>query len=56
MATYAALLEPDIAKVVIKDAPASLMDRDAPALLNALRVCDVPEVMKLLGPRLEALR
>ena len=50
-AIYAALLEEDIAGVVLGRIPESLMDDEAPALLNALRVCDIPDAIKLLGKR-----
>jgi hypothetical protein len=48
---YAALLEPDIAGVALSRFPATLMDDSAPALLGALRVCDVPQALGLLAPR-----
>ncbi len=48
---YAALLEPDIAGLALSRVPPSHMDNVAPALLNVLRVCDVPQAMGLLAPR-----
>jgi hypothetical protein len=51
LAIYAALLEREIAGLILQNPPASLMDRSAPALLNALRVCDVPEALGLVAPR-----
>ncbi|HTG45756.1 MAG TPA: prolyl oligopeptidase family serine peptidase, partial [Verrucomicrobiae bacterium] len=46
---YAALLEPDLKGVVARGALKSLMDPGAPAILNALRVCDVPDLIRMLG-------
>ena len=51
LAAYAALLEPEIAGVIIKDPPASHMDPAAPQFLNVLRVCDVPEALGMIAPR-----
>jgi hypothetical protein len=51
LAAYAALLEPQIAGVIIKDPPASHMDPAAPQFLNVLRVCDIPDVLGMLAPR-----
>jgi dienelactone hydrolase len=51
LAAYAALLEPDIQGLVLSQPPATHMDPSAPALLNVLRVCDIPEVLGLLAPR-----
>ncbi len=56
LAAYAAALEPEIAGVVAIDPPASLMDPDAPVVLNALRVLDVPETFGLIAPRTLTLR
>ena len=47
----AALLEPDIAGLILKEPPATFMDDAAPVLLNVLRVCDVPEIIGMLAPR-----
>jgi dienelactone hydrolase len=51
LAAYAALLEPDIDEVSLIDPPATHMDPSAPALLNVLRVLDVPEALGLLAPK-----
>ncbi len=51
LAVYAALLEPDIAGVALCRPPASHMDDSAPALLNVLRVCDIPQAVGMLAPR-----
>jgi hypothetical protein len=51
LATYAALLEPDIDGVLLHRPPLSHMDSSAPSLLNVLRVCDVPDVLGMLAPR-----
>lgn len=48
---YAALLEDGISGVSVKSAPGSLMHKDSPALLNALRVCDLKEIRELLKDR-----
>ena len=51
LAIYAALLEPDIAGLMLRQVPASHMEQGAPVLLNVLRVCDVPEALGLVAPR-----
>ena len=51
LASYAAVLEPEIAGVIVSRPPASHMDPGAPALLNVLRVCDVPDVLGMVAPR-----
>lgn len=51
LAIYAALLEPTVSEVVLSHPPASHMEDSAPALLNVLRVCDIPEAMGMLAPR-----
>jgi dienelactone hydrolase len=51
LAAYAALWEPEIAGVILKEPPLSHMDAGAPAFLNVLRVCDVPDVLGMLAPR-----
>jgi cephalosporin-C deacetylase-like acetyl esterase len=51
LSAYAALLEPDVSGVVMVHPPASHMEDSAPALLNVLRVCDIPEVVGMLAPR-----
>jgi hypothetical protein len=49
IAAYAAIFEPDVPAVVLKNPPAS--HRDGPTFLNVLRVLDVPEALGLLAPR-----
>lgn len=51
LAAYAAVLEQEIAGLIISRVPGSHMDAEAPALLNVLRVCDVPEAIGLIAPR-----
>jgi hypothetical protein len=51
LAVYAALWEPEIAGVIVKNPPPSHMDAAAPQFLNILRVCDVPEPLGMLAPR-----
>ncbi|MBI4661199.1 MAG: prolyl oligopeptidase family serine peptidase [Verrucomicrobia bacterium] len=51
LAAYGALLEPDIEGVTLLQPPLSHMESSAPALLNVLRVCDVPEVLGMFAPR-----
>jgi len=51
LAAYAALLEPDIAGLFVHEPPGSHMDDSAPALLNVLRVCDIPEALGMVAPR-----
>jgi hypothetical protein len=51
LAAYAALWEPEIAGVVLKEPPLSHMQDGAPTFLNVLRVCDVPDVLGMLAPR-----
>jgi cephalosporin-C deacetylase-like acetyl esterase len=51
LALYAALLDDSVAGLFLGDVPRSLMDAGAPALLNALRVCDVPEALGMLANR-----
>jgi hypothetical protein len=50
-AIYAALLEPEVAGLVVSQLPATHMADGAPALLNVLRVCDIPEALGLVAPR-----
>jgi dienelactone hydrolase len=50
-AAYAAVLEPEIGELILRQPPASHMDASAPQLLNVLRVCDVPDAIGLLAPR-----
>jgi len=51
LAIYAALLESDIAGLILSDTPATHMDEAAPALLNVLRVCDIPDALGMSAPR-----
>jgi hypothetical protein len=48
---FAALLEPDVAGLVLARFPATFMDGAAPPLLNVLRVADIPAALGLLAPR-----
>ncbi len=49
LAAYAALLEQDISGVAVKDPPLSHMDTGAPQFLNVLRVCDIHDVLAIVG-------
>jgi dienelactone hydrolase len=51
LAAYAAVWEPEIAGVILNKPPLSHMEADAPAILNILRVCDIPDVLGMLAPR-----
>jgi hypothetical protein len=51
LAVHAALLEPDVAGILLSRPPATHMADGAPTLLKVLRVCDVPEAVGLLAPR-----
>ncbi len=51
LAAYAALWEPQIAGAILNKPPLGHMEADAPALLNVLRVCDIPDVLGMLAPR-----
>ncbi len=51
LAAYAALWEPQIAGVILNAPTLSHAGADAPALLNVLRVCDVPDILGMLAPR-----
>ena len=51
LAAYAALWEPEVAGVILKDPPLGHMMPEAPTLLNVLRVCDIPDVLGMLAPR-----
>jgi hypothetical protein len=51
LAAYAALWEPEIAGVILNRPSLSHMNAEAPQFLNALRVCDVPDVLGMLAPR-----
>ena len=46
---YAALFEPDVARLDLWHPPAS--HRDGPVFLNVLRVLDVPQAVALAFPR-----
>ncbi len=48
-AIYAALFEPNVSQIILNDPPASHWH--GPALLNILRVTDIPEVAAALAPR-----
>ncbi len=50
-AAYAALLDDQIAGAVLCRPPLGHMDPSAPALLNVLRVCDIPDVLGMIAPR-----
>jgi hypothetical protein len=52
LAAYAALWEPEIAGVILNEPPISHMDVEAPQFLNILRVCDIPDVLGTLAPRM----
>jgi hypothetical protein len=49
LAAYAALLEPDIAEIIVIDPPVS--HREGPIFLNVLRILDIPEALGLLAPK-----
>jgi len=51
LSAYAMLLEPEIEGGIFHNPVMSHMDEAAPALLNVLRVCDVPDVLGALAPR-----
>jgi dienelactone hydrolase len=50
LATYAALLEPDVGGLVLCRPPASHMDNSAPPLLGVLRALDIPQAIGMLAP------
>jgi dienelactone hydrolase len=50
-AAYAGIWETTIAGVTLANPPTTHMDSAAPAFLNILRVCDVPEALGLLAPK-----
>jgi dienelactone hydrolase len=52
LAAYAALWEPEIAGVILNEPPLTHMNSDAPQFLNVLRVCDVPDALGMLAPRM----
>jgi len=49
LALYAAILEPDVAQVIVMDPPVS--HREEPIFLNILRHTELPEAAALLAPR-----
>ena len=49
---YAAVLEDSISGVILVTPPKTHMDAAAPQFLNVLRVCDVPNALGLIAPRL----
>jgi hypothetical protein len=51
LAAYAALFEPEITGLVLRNPVLSHMNASAPPFLNVLRVCDIPEVLGMLAPR-----
>jgi hypothetical protein len=51
LALYAALLDESITGLTLGKFPSSLMEEGAPALLNALRVCDIADVIGMLAER-----
>jgi len=51
LAAYAALWEPDIAGVILYKPSLDHMLPESPQFLNALRVCNVPDVLGMLAPR-----
>jgi hypothetical protein len=51
LCTYAALLESEIAGLVLSRPPESHMDNSAPPLLGVLRAIDIPEAIGMLAPR-----
>ena len=51
LALYAALLEPEVAGLVLLEPVSTHMSDSAPSLLNVLRVCDIPDVLGMLAPR-----
>jgi dienelactone hydrolase len=51
LGVYAALLEPEIGELILEDPPLTHMDKNAPVLLNVLRVMDIPHAIGLLAPR-----
>jgi len=51
LSIYAGLLEPDISGLILFRPSSSHMDDSSPALLNVLRVCDVPDAAGMFAPR-----
>ena len=51
LGAYAMLLEPEITGAILDRPHLSHMEDSSPALLNVLRVCDVPDILGALAPR-----
>jgi dienelactone hydrolase len=51
LAAYAAMLDVEIAGVDLYQPTTSHREPSAPALLNVLRVCDVPDILGMIAPR-----
>lgn len=51
LALYEAALDPRITRVILEDPPTSHWQAQAPALLNILRITDLPEVAGMVAPR-----
>lgn len=51
LAAYAALWEPKVDALILRNPTLTHMDPSAPQFLNVLRVCDVPETLGMLAPR-----
>ncbi|MBC7857037.1 MAG: prolyl oligopeptidase family serine peptidase [Pirellulaceae bacterium] len=51
LAAYAAVLDDQIAGVTLLSPSNSLMEKDSPQFLSALRTCDVKEALQLIAPR-----
>ena len=51
LGAYSMLLEPGIRGAIFDEPILSHMDDSCPALLNVLRVCDVPDILGALAPR-----
>ena len=51
LAAYAAALFPEIDGAILAKPTPTHMDESAPAILNALRVCDIPDVIGMIAPR-----
>ena len=51
LAIYSAVLDDQVDGVMLGGSRMSLMSEGTPALLNALRVCDIPEAIGMIAPR-----
>ncbi|MFN7994314.1 MAG: acetylxylan esterase [Bryobacteraceae bacterium] len=51
LALYAAALDSRITRVILEDPPPSHWQAQAPALLNVLRITDLPELAGMVAPR-----